>query len=159
MQEEVNEKTVALSFRATKLTAEVLKKAIKLYLGHLRNKSLNHHGKISVKKLMGKDAGASSIEITDKNIKDFEKFARKYNVDFAVKKDKSVNPPRYVVFFKARDMDAINEAFKDYVKDNARKAGRPSLKKKLELCVQKVQAMQKTLERVLNKVKDRGTSL
>ena len=29
MQEEVNEKTVALSFRAVKLTAEVLKKAIK----------------------------------------------------------------------------------------------------------------------------------
>lgn len=40
----------------------------------------------------------SNIEVTDKNIKSFEKVARKYGVDFAIKKDKSVTPPKYLVF-------------------------------------------------------------
>ena len=43
------------------------------------------HGKMSVKKLVGQGMGASSIEVTDNNIKSFERVARKYNVDFAVK--------------------------------------------------------------------------
>ncbi|MCI9305748.1 MAG: alcohol dehydrogenase catalytic domain-containing protein, partial [Lachnospiraceae bacterium] len=31
--------------------------------------------------------------------------AKKYNVDFAVKKDKTVAPPKYMVFFKGKDAD------------------------------------------------------
>ena len=52
-----------------------------------------------MKKLVGEGVGVSSIEVTDGNIKSFEWVARKYNVDFAVKKDKTTNPPKYVVFF------------------------------------------------------------
>ena len=40
----------------------------------------------------------SNIEITDKNIKSFEKYARKYEVDYCLKKDCSMEPPRYYVF-------------------------------------------------------------
>ena len=46
-----------------------------------------------MKKLLGEDQGASSIEITDKNIKSFEKVARKYGVDFAVRKVRNEAPP------------------------------------------------------------------
>lgn len=59
------------------------------------------HGKISVKKLVGEGVGVASIEVTDGNIKSFERVARKYNVDFAVKKDKTTDPPKYVVFSRA----------------------------------------------------------
>ena len=38
---------------------------------------------------------------------DFQKIAKKYGVDFAVVKDKNVNPPVYTIFFKAKDMDAV----------------------------------------------------
>ena len=68
----------------------------------------------------------SNIEITDKNIKSFEKSARKYGVDFAVKKDKNVKPPKYFVFFKGRDADAITAAFTDFTAKTVRKAERPS---------------------------------
>lgn len=53
-----------------------------------------------------------NIEITDKNIKSFERVARKYGVDFALKKDPAQG--KYLVFFKARDADALNAAFAEY---------------------------------------------
>lgn len=55
-------------------------------------------GKQTVKQLIGQNQGVSNIEITDSNIKSFERVARKYGVDFAVKKDRSVSPPKYLVF-------------------------------------------------------------
>ena len=77
--------------------------ALTMYLNHRRQKAQKTHGKTSVKKLVGEGVGVSSIEVTDGNIKSFEWVARKYNVDFAVKKDKTTDPPKYVVFFKGRD--------------------------------------------------------
>lgn len=53
------------------------------------------HGKASVKKLVGEGVRVSSIEVTDGNIKSFERVARKYNVDFAVKKDQTTDPSKY----------------------------------------------------------------
>ena len=62
---------------------------MRMYLNHRRQKAQKMHGKTSVKKLVGEGVGVSSIEVTDGNIKSFERVARKYNVDFAVKKDKT----------------------------------------------------------------------
>ena len=56
----------------------------------------------------------SNIEVTDGNIKSFEQVARKYGVDFALKKDTTSQPPRYLVFFKSRDADALTAAFAEY---------------------------------------------
>ncbi|MBQ6903926.1 MAG: PcfB family protein, partial [Lachnospiraceae bacterium] len=82
MQDEVNEKTVALSFRAARLTKETLMKAIQMYLRHRQGKKMRNivqkHGKISVKELVGQGQGASSIEVGKDDIKDFERIARKY---------------------------------------------------------------------------------
>ena len=102
MQEEVTQKTIALVFKSSRLTADVLKKAMKMYLEHRKQGKQASHGKMSVKDLVGQGMGASGIEVTDNNIKSFERVARKYNVDFAVKKDKTVAPPKYMVFFRAR---------------------------------------------------------
>ena len=76
----------------------LLQKAMKMYLEHQKHKE-PFHGKIPVKKLVGQGAGAKSIEVTDDNIKTFERVARKYNVDFAVKRDKTTELPKYLVFF------------------------------------------------------------
>ena len=118
MQEEVTQKTIALVIKAAKLDANILKSAMRMYLNHCRKQAQKTHGKVSVKELVGEGAGASSIEITDGNIKSFERVARKYNVDFAVKKDKTTDPPKYVVFFKGRDADAVAQAFKEFVYGN-----------------------------------------
>ena len=104
MQEEVTQKTIALVIKTAKLDANVLKVAMRMYLNHRRQKAQKTHGKTSVKKLVGEGMGVSSIEVTDGNIKSFERVARKYNVDFAVKKDKTTDPPKYVVFSESRNI-------------------------------------------------------
>ena len=117
MQEEVENKSVALSIKATKLTANVLKAALRKALAEMEKAKKNpkvYKGKQSVKKLVRQGAGVSNIEVTDGNIKSFERVARKYGIDFALKKDSSYSPPRDLVFFKSKDADALTAAFQEY---------------------------------------------
>lgn len=158
MQEEVTQKTIALVFKSSRLTADVLKKAMKMYLEHQKHRKQAAHGKISVKDLVGQGMGASSIEITDNNIKSFERVARKYNVDFAVKKDKTAQPPKYMVFFKGKDADVITQAFKEFVKVNEKKQTRVSVKEKLAEFRERL-GKDKNRERAREHMKDRGQSL
>ena len=158
MQEETTQKTIALVMKSSRLTADVLKKAIRMYLEHRKAGKRVTHGKITVKELMGQDSGASSIEISDKNIKSFERVAKKYNVDFAVKKDKTAEPPKYIVFFKGRDTEVITQAFKEYVKANEKKQNRVSVKEKLAV-FQETIAKGLKRERAREHQKDREQSL
>ena len=94
MQEEVESRTVSLIIHTSKLTGEVLKSAIEKYLAYRKERdradaSVKPKGKQAVKELIGQNQGVSSIEITEKNIRGFEKVARKYGVDYAVKMDRS----------------------------------------------------------------------
>ena len=87
-----------------------------------------------MKQLIGQNQGVSNIEINDPSIKDFERIARKYGVDYAVKKDRSASPPKYLIFFKARDADALTAAFTEYTSQKVKKAEkteRPSVLAKL----------------------------
>lgn len=140
MQEEIEQQTITLIVNGGKLTGRLLKAAIDKYLAYRKEKKVEKartadvipHGKQSVKELVGQNQGVSNIEITDKNIKDFERVARKYGVDFAVKKDRSAMPPKYLVFFKGRDADAITSAFSEYTAKSVKKASRPSALQKLQ---------------------------
>ena len=90
MQDEINEKVVALSIKGAKLTAQMLQKAIKLMLSQIKKQidtPTQHTGKQTLRQLMKQNAGVSNIEITDSNIKAFESTAKKYGIDFALKKD------------------------------------------------------------------------
>ena len=158
MQEEVTQKTIALVFKSSRLTADVLKKAMKMYLERRKAGQQATHGKMSVKKLVGQGMGASSIEVTDNNIKSFERVARKYNVDFAVKKDKTMEPPKYMVFFKGNDADVITQAFKEFVYGNEKKNSRTSVRQKLKH-FRDVVSKDQNKERSREKNKDRGQSL
>ena len=139
MQEEVENRTVTLAISTTRMTANVLKAAISKYLAYRKEKKTEKAragpvkpcGKQSVKQLVGQDQGVANIEITDKNIKDFERIARKYGIDFALKKDKTGEIPKYLVFFKARDGDALTAAFKEYTAKSDRKKELPSVLQKL----------------------------
>ena len=95
------------------MTLKLLYKLVKKYLNS--RKELKH-GKQSLKQLARHNRGMTNIEITDDNIKGFERYARKYKVDFALKKDSSKFPPTWFVFFKAQDTDAINAAFGEFTK-------------------------------------------
>lgn len=96
MQDEINEKVVALSVKGAKLTAEMLQKAIKAMLAQAKKQQEKQpHGKQTLKQLAKQNAGLSNIEITEGNIKAFEQTAKKYGIDFALKKDSTETPPRY----------------------------------------------------------------
>ena len=133
MQEESTQRTIALVVRTAKLTEEILKRMIMAYLNDLAYEDVpEKHGKMSVRDLMGKDQGANTMDINNGNIRDFDRVAAKYNIDYAIKKDKSENPPKYVVFFKGRDADVISAAFKDFLNLEEKKSKRPSLRQKLQ---------------------------
>ena len=103
MQEEVTQKTIALSMKTGKLTAQVLQAALKKYLQHrAKGKNTLHHGQQSLKQLKKHGAALSNIEITEANIGAFKPCAKKYGVDFTLRKDKTTQPPHYVVIFKAK---------------------------------------------------------
>ena len=158
MQEEVEQKTMALSVRTTRLTAELLQKAFRHFLEAQKNRPKEfQHGKQTLKELMKQNTNISSIEITHDNIKDFEGTAKKYGIDFALKKDISENPPRYLVFFKGRDADVMEAAFKEYMAKNLQKEKKPSVKKALSVFKETAEKNHKTREKI--KVKDRGVEL
>ena len=144
MQEEVENRTLTLVVSGTKFTGRLFKAAISKYMAHRREKKLNKQrgrdspvtpkGKQTVKQLIGQNQGVSNIEINDPSIRDFERIARKYGVDYAVKKDRSTSPPKYLIFFKARDADALTAAFSEYTQKKVKKADRserPSVLEKL----------------------------
>ena len=158
MEEEVNQKVVSLCVRSARFTGTELAELLKMFLEAQKQKSNQYaRGKQSLKELTGQNAGVTSIEISDKNIKTFERVARKYGIDFALKKDKSCKPPKYYVFFKGRDMDAMTMAFKEYVASNNRKRKAPGIKKMLEHF--KVKSQEHSRQNEKTKTRERGGSL
>ena len=83
MQEEVDQKTIALAVKTGKLTAQVLQAAIRKYLA-ARQKGTGkaHHGQQSLRQLKKDGSALSNIEITDANIGLFKPCAKKYDIDF-----------------------------------------------------------------------------
>lgn len=153
MQDQLNEKTVAVVIQANKLTARLLMKVLKKAFSEMKKleKGLTtpktYKGKQTVKQLVRQGAGVTNIEITDNNIKAFESTARKYGVDFALKKDASVSPPKWLVFFKAKDADALTAAFAEFSAKAVKREGpaKPSV----------LEALRKFKEIVKNRVVDR----
>ena len=120
MQEEVTHKTVTLSITTTRLTAHGSRAAggsaqAAGGMEKSRVKAKIPHGKQTVKQLIGQNAGVSNIEVTDSNIKSFERVARKYGVNFAVKKDRSVSTPKYCFLQGTRRRRADRRVYRVYV--------------------------------------------
>ena len=157
MQDEINEKTVAISIKATKLTAQTLQKALKLLLAQMKkqhDKNKIPHGKQTLKQLARQNAGLSNIEITEGNIKEFESTAKKYGVDFALKKDSTENPPRYLVFFKSRAADALTEAFREFSAKKLQRDKKPSIRKLLSKLKEAAQSRNAQRDKVKDKDKE-----
>jgi len=160
--EQVSEKMVCLLWRGGKFAADELKRALEKYLNDMKGQKAQgkppktYQGKQSVKQLVGQGQGVSNIDITDGNIKSFERVARKYGVDFALKKDSSVDPPKWMVFFKAKDADALTSAFKEFTSKTLK---RQKTKASLLETVKKFKEVAAEMAKNLVKNKDRGREL
>lgn len=163
MQDEVNTKVIAIAIKGGKITAEVLEKALKKFVEEIEKaqeqarQPKTYRGKQSIKHLVQQNAAINNIEVTDGNIKSFQRTANKYGIDYALKKDTSEQPPRYLVFFKGRDVDVMTQAFKELSTKTVKQSERPSLRQKLSRSREQAQAQHK--EKVKIKTKDRGVEL
>ena len=163
MQEEVNQKVISLSIQGVKITASVLKAAIRKFLemdnrrkqkatkvkmaektGRAQEKGREKarkkiekkkpHGKQTIKQLNAQGVQLSNIKITDENIKSFDRVARK---------------------FKAKDVDVMTAAFREYagVELKKKQVKKPSVRKKLQKSVER---KAKHRQRVKQRQKSRG---
>lgn len=180
MQEEVNSKTITLCVQGAKITAAGLKVAMSKFLQELhkkdqvkqaekagqakergaakerqRQEKKKPHGKQTIKQLQEQGIQLTNIEITDNNIKSFDRIARKYGIDYSLKRAiDGENNRKYYVFFKAKDVDVMTAAFKEYAGIELNKEKKPSVKKKLEKTVQKNKAKHRQRVRGKKKVRD-----
>ena len=168
MQEEVNQKVISLSIQGVKITASVLKAALRKFLemdnrrkqkatqvkmaektGRAQEKGREKarkkiekkkpHGKQTIKQLNAQGVQLSNLKITDENIKSFDRVARKYGIDYSLKKEVGADPPKYLVFFKAKDVDVMTAAFREYagVELKKKQVKKPSVRKKLQKSVER----------------------
>ena len=164
MQEEVSTKIVAIAIRGGKISAEVLEKALKKFVQELEkaqktaSQPKTYRGKQTVKHLVSQNAAISNIEVTDGNIKSFDRTAKKYGIDYALKKDTSELPPRYIVFFKGRDVDVMTQAFKEFSSKTVKRQEKPSLRQQLSKQIQKAKENKHREKEKIN-TKDRGVEL
>ena len=157
MQEEVDQKTIALAIKTGKLTGQALQAAMKKYLeARKKGKARLPHGQQSLRKLKRDGSALSNIEITEANIGLFKPCAKKYGVDFTLRKDATTQPPHYIVIFKAKDADNMEQAFKEFTAKKLQREERPSIRK--DIAASKEKAAARNADRAKEKFKERGLS-
>ena len=152
VQEEITQGVVSLSVETGKMTADLLQKAVKKVLEEMQKKPSQrslHQGKQTLHQLKQHGASLTNIEITEQNIKAFSAVAKKYDIDYALKKDPTTDPPHYYVFFKAKDKDQLQPAFKEFTAMTLGRENRPTIRERLA----QAQEQSKTKHREREKVK------
>ena len=146
MQEEIENRTVNLAISTT--TARGIIRLAAKGLAYIKRKSREAalknekpDGRQTIQQLIGQNQGVTNIDISQTDLKGFEKYARQYGVDYAITKDKSVFPPKYLVFFKARDADAMTAAFNAYSAEVLAKSKRPSALNRLHELIDAVKSI------------------
>ena len=98
VSKEITDKSVHIAVKMAKpvlddfmkALSDAVKKPVKA-AGHAIGQKIHPtEGKQSVKTLIRQGQGVSSIPLADEGLKDFQKIAKKYGVDFAVVKDLSL---------------------------------------------------------------------
>ena len=148
MQEEIEQKSFNIMISTTKLSARTVLRAVKAAFRLYQSKT--SQGKQSVRTLLRQNRGVSSVEISKTGIRGLERYAKKYGIDYAIRKDTSEVPPRYLVFFKAPDAEAFNS---EYSASLLNKDKRPSVLAKLH---ELVQAAAELPGKVRHKEQERG---
>lgn len=128
MQEDIENKSVTLIVNSSKLTARTLASAFTKFMRYSKGKIREHQdvkpqGKQTVKELIAQNQGVEKTELADREeVRNFHRIAKQYGVDYAIKKGVSAEgKPRYILFFKAKDRSAIDQAMAAYTADYLKK--------------------------------------
>jgi hypothetical protein len=170
MQERVNEKTVGIAVQATKMTARILARVASAYVHHVKEKRRekavdkrndparykhNQAGKVKIKTLMKEGDGISNVEIKDDNIRVFERLARKNGIRYAIKKDRSTQPPTFYIFFKGKNAEVIEATLREFTKTKLTKPAKHPIHDRLKKYKERVREAAAVIAKDRNKDKVR----
>lgn len=146
MQEDIENRSVVLTTNAVKMTGKVLAALMRAALRQMeKSRNTIKPGKQSYKRL-AKSGSLSNVEITNDNIKAFDPVAREFGISYSLKRDDSHDPPRWLVFFRAKDEDAMIAAFKKFTAKMVKlEKDKPSTREE----------MRKSREKIKNAVRDK----
>ncbi len=154
MQEYVEERTIAISVKAAKLSGKVLAAACKKVFAEIAKQqeaAKRPKGRQSVKKLMNHYGGKSAMPYVGAP-KDFDRIAKEFHVDYAFHK---VSPGHYLLFFKANQADAITAAFQKYsAKVLNKEQDKASILGQLRKFTEQIRTQAKEKQRTREAVKD-----
>ena len=151
MQEEVDEKTVALVINGGKISGRILKAALEKMVHGIEEKRrlTGSETEAQRKEKHAKKAAQKEVKKANKpgrrtlksmmesgsELCSFEKVARKYRIQYSLKKDKSKEPPQYLVFFRAKDEAVMTAAFKEYTGMALPATRKASIRKRLQKAI------------------------
>ena len=154
MQEYVEERTIAISVKAAKLSGKVLAAACKKVFAEIAKQqeaAKRPKGRQSVRKLMNHHGGKSAMKYVGAP-KDFDRIAKEFHVDYAFHK---VSPGHYLLFFKANQADAITAAFQKYsAKVLNKEQDKASILGQLRKFTEQIRTQAKEKQRTREAVKD-----
>ena len=154
MQEYVEERTIAISVKAAKLSGKVLAAACKKVFAEIAKQqeaAKRPKGRQSVRKLMNHHGGKSAMKYVGAP-KDFDRIAKEFHVDYAFHK---VSHGHYLLFFKANQADAITAAFQKYsAKVLNKEQDKASILGQLRKFTEQIRTQAKEKQRTREAVKD-----
>ena len=113
MQEEVTRESIAITLKASRLTAQTLAAAFRKVgrvITNAHKEAQTPQGRQSAKKLMNHNVPTSTIPIEgDRGL--FDRVARKWHVDYHFHK---TGPNKYLLLFKSGQADSITAALSEY---------------------------------------------
>lgn len=150
MSDYENRKTLGVIIECAKMTPEIFNKAINEMLDNLSKRK--SEGKTNLGKLM-KTGKLDNIEVSEKNIGNFSKTARKYDLTYAMKRIEDNNGKKqYLVCFRGKDLDTMQKAFQEYSYNQTHKKQTMfSIKKIKEINIDEIN---KSIERSREKTRE-----
>jgi len=150
MQEQVSEKIISLSIQTAEGAGSALREAVRLYINrHQNGENLLdkvklpelERNKVKVSDLVHL-GGISKADVMDEDLRAFERVAKKYQVKYAVEKNKDEKNPGYTFFFQSKDSVVLDKAMAEFIAKKERDANRKkeSVEKRLNNAKDKVKA-------------------
>ncbi|OCN03435.1 hypothetical protein A7X67_11155 [Clostridium sp. W14A] len=158
--DELGEKVVAIHFSAAeKITKATLSALLGLLLAG-GGKVIYHatSNKMNIHKMAKEGGQTQGIEVSKSEMKGFDTYARKYHFEYSMVREKN-DKTQYIFMFRAKDMDRLEHAAKDFFKDGC---DHTSLQKKIEQAREKAfninqaHEKEKSKEQTKSKGRNRG---
>lgn len=134
MQEDMERRALAISVTAGRLTARVLARAFSAVRRQIlwaqrqvKERAKSPQGRQSAKEFLNENPDAKKIPL-DGSTRLFDRVARKFGVDYTFRK---TGPRKYMLFFKAEQVDQITECFAEYTKRAMQKERRLPIREQM----------------------------